>query len=254
MSRGHISNNHNAIQSLESSRLTTSAGSEKNVSEYPLAIDLGDVLYFQTELSSLCSNDQNPRKYSLIYLYTGNACKTAKELRSHLNSSRFFRLYDVLAIFPIGDGIWELLVSDICRFRKCAQELCFAVETCGDLRRGLFARFVILWLCSGENLIMREASACYRNLLKRYSFRDVIADMVTAFFRLPKSTVMGCLAYRMDVLRYVRDIDKGSPKSCKADFSLDHIAKSGFLSLWPVVYLTYSIGRIKAFNFLFPAL
>jgi hypothetical protein len=179
------------------------------VSEYTLDIDSGDVLQFQSELGSLCFNNQNP-KYSLIYLYTGSAWKTAKELRSHLHSSRFFRLYDILAIFPIENGIWELLVSNICRFRRYAQELNFAVESCGDLRRGLFVRLVILWLCSGENLLMREASACYPNLLKRYSFRAVAADVATAFFQLPKSTVMGCLSYRMDGLRYVRDIGRGS--------------------------------------------
>jgi hypothetical protein len=105
--------------------------------------------------------------------------------------------YDVLTMFPIKHGLWELLVlsQSLDTFRTWTTNCGFDIEEYGLPRRGLFVRASIIRhqaRCTQDtNPFLEEAALFYESLLKSYSYLNVLIDIAGAIFSIPTSVCMG---------------------------------------------------------------
>jgi len=140
-------------------------------------------------------------QFQLIYLRTDGKCNTTEEMHSCLLASNMQR-YDVLTMFPVKHGLWELLVlsQSLDTFRTWTTNCGFDIEEYGLPRRGLFVRASIIRhqarCTQNTNPFLEEAALFYDSLLKSYSYLNVLIDIAGAIFSIPTSVCMGFYLYR----------------------------------------------------------
>ncbi len=119
-----------------------------------------------------------------------------------------------MTAFPIGQHIWEVLVSDhdLDRILEYIQDLKFnIIKPPHILRRGFFIRALILWLQSKDpedlemNPFLKDAASIYETLLHQHQYKrqQILMDIAGVIYFLPKSAIMGFYLYRRNWLHFV---------------------------------------------------
>ncbi|OBT53083.1 hypothetical protein VE04_07963 [Pseudogymnoascus sp. 24MN13] len=134
-------------------------------------------------------------EYEIIYLCTGERCCSAGELCLGLGTSALFKMHHVVAILPVEDNIWEVLMParHASGFSDCAAEFGFATEQHSTPKPGLWMRTLLVWMYSGENYLV---PLFYISFLKSRPFLDLFKDSFRARILLPKSFVIWSKPYR----------------------------------------------------------
>lgn len=115
-------------------------------------------------------------------IHTSVFRSTTTGLYSRLRTCPSFRRLEVLTIFPIEDGVWELFLSAryVWEFRNCAEDFGFAIEPNSNPKHGFSLRALILWLESVQDCVLSLAASSYIRVLQMYLERG-------AYFQLPSS-------------------------------------------------------------------
>lgn len=149
------------------------------------------------------------RQHQLIHLHTSDKNHTTEEIHSGLVAAGL--RYDVLTMFPIKKGLWELLVlsSSLDKIRTYTKQCGFDINQHSPPSRGLFVRASIIRHQGGQTqdaeAFLEETALFYDNLLKSHSYLNVLIDIASAIGSIPISVVMGHYLYRRRRFRFISE-------------------------------------------------
>jgi hypothetical protein len=149
------------------------------------------------------------RQYQLIYLHTGDKNHTTEEIHSNLVATGL--RYAVLTMFPVKEGLWELLVfsPSLDKIRTYTKKCGFDINERSRPSRGLFVRASIIRhqdrQTQDAEAFLEEAALFYDNLLKSHSYLNVLIDIASAIVSIPISVVMGHYLYRRRRFRFISE-------------------------------------------------